>query len=291
MIQPQGEMPVRRFTRPAMACVFELYLVEADAKYARQAAQAALAEVERLEQELSRFIPTSDIARLNGAVPGAPVRVSADTLACLQLAAEIYSETGGAFDITFQSAPPAAPADAGPPLVLDPASHAVGVRRPGVVVDLGGIGKGYALDRAAAVLREWGIAAALLHAGQSTVYALGRPAADRPWRVALRSPEPHGRPLGRLTLEEQALSGSGQRLHGGHVVDPRTGRPAGAARAAWAVAPQAGRADALSTALLVMAPAQVERLCRLRADVSAILVPAASAGQEVVCVGARVNLA
>ena len=105
----------------------------------------------------------------------------------------------------------------GPPLVVDPAQHVAGVLVPGVTVDLGGIGKGYALDRVVEIVREWGIEAALVHSGRSTVYAVGE------WTVRLRDPTADDHVLGRLKLANAALAGSGQRLHGKHIVDPQTG--------------------------------------------------------------------
>ncbi len=246
--------PLRRFAHDAMACTFELFLVASDARYAAHAARAATDEIDRLERELSRFIPTSDIAHINRAAPGEFVPVSIETVECLTLASQVHAATGGAFDIAYRSPARRIPAHAtGPPLLtLDPTRHAVAPRCPGVELDLGGLAKGYALDRAAAVLREWHIAAALLHSGQSTALAFGRPADGTPWRVGLRAPDAADRTLATVELHAAAVAGSGQALHGLHVRDPRTGAPVAAGRAAWSLAPTAALADALSTAFLVL---------------------------------------
>jgi thiamine biosynthesis lipoprotein len=280
-------MPVQRFAHDAMACTFELYIVGADRTYARQAAQAALAEVDRLEQVLSRFVPHSDVARLNALSAGDSIRVGIETIECLQLAEQLYRETRGAFDIAFRSrARSRRPTRtrAALPLVFDPSQHSVGVRRVAVKLDLGGLAKGYAVDRAVAVLREWGVSAALVHAGQSTVYALGDLPEGGGWRVDLRSPDDPTETLGRLPLCDAALSGSGQRLHGPHIVDPRTGQPAGA-RAAWAIAPTGALADGLSTAFVVMSPEEAESLCGRWRGVSAILLPTGRGPQKLMCFG------
>ena len=295
MIHTQPDPPDKQasrmhlFERPAMACEFGLRLVCEDARYARQVARAAFDELERLEALLSRFIAHSEISQINAARPGQPVAVSPETIECLQLAARIHQDTRGAFDIAYRSRPRPSSGDAQEvpaPLILDPDNHAVGVRFPGVDLDLGGLGKGYAIDRMVAILREWGIGAALVHGGQSTVHALGPPVDKQPWCVALRRPDDPDQTLGTLQLRDGALSGSGQHLHGEHVIDPRTGQPGRAAEAAWALAPTAAVADALSTAFLVLSHAEVEALCGRSDDVSAILLsPARGEPAGVVCLG------
>ncbi len=280
-----------RFTHDAMACTFGVRIAGDDRRYAEQAAWAAFAEVARLEQLLNRFMPHSDIARINALRAGRSVRVAVETIACLQLAAAIHGDTNGAFDVAFRGRPGAAtgemPTSVSTPLVFDPDQHAVGVPADGVELDLGGIGKGYAIDRMAAVLREWGIHAALLDSGQSTVYALGRPGADASWSVALRHPDRPDEVLDTLELCDQALSGSGQRLHGGHIVDPRTGRPAEQHPAAWALAPTAATSDALSTAFMVLTEPEVADHCARHRDVAAILLRSAAGAEELAYYGAR----
>ena len=291
MTRSQSEMPAPRGVRlahDAMACTFELYLVGLDASRGQQVAWAAFDEVDRLEQMLSRFVPHSDIARVNALAPGQSVRVSAETIECLQLAAKVYMETGGAFDIAFRSRKRAVgsdPAQTVTPLVFDPTSHAVGVQIANVALDLGALGKGYAVDRVVALLHEWGVQAALVHSGQSTVYALGRQPDGSAWRVSLRRPDRQSVTLGTLELRDGALSGSGQLLHGGHIIDPRTGQPADALQATWAVAPSAALSDALSTAFMVMTPDAIASLCGRWEGVSAILRPASGTQPEWLCFG------
>ncbi|MEW6250443.1 MAG: FAD:protein FMN transferase [Planctomycetota bacterium] len=290
----------REFTRPqrfshmAMACRFEFFLYGIAPDRARGVAHVAFAEIERLEQLLSRFIEYSDIARLNATALGTSVQVSPETVECLQIAARWYTATGGAFDVAFRSRrrwselaggsalpdQPEPQQQAGgvlTPLAFDPASHAIRVLLPGLDLDLGGIGKGYALDRAAEILREYGVPAGLLHSGESTIRVFSDPPRGRPWRLNLRHPEQHGPPPASVEVQNEALSGSGQLPHDRHIIDPQTGRPV-ETRAAWAVAPTAADADALSTAFMLMPPAAVAALCGRCAGVSAIF-PASGAGE------------
>jgi thiamine biosynthesis lipoprotein len=278
MIEPQPDSqkgqrasPLHRFEHDAMACTFGVLLVEEDVSYAEQAAHAAFAEVDRLERELSRFVETSDIARINLLEPGQHVRVGIEAVECLQLAARLYDETGGAFDITYGSCISEDTPRTGPPLELEPTERFIAIRFEGVQVDLGGVGKGYAVDQMAAVLREWSIAAGVIHCGQSSALALGRPAGGGAWTVAIRDPEQRDRVLGSVPIADCALSGSGRLLHGNHIIDTRSGRAPAGKLGAWASAPSAAVSDALSTAFMVMASDEIADYCQAHADVGGLI--------------------
>jgi len=272
--------PVHRFAHEAMACEWGVFIMGEERDYARQAAHAAFSEVDRLERELSRFVPQSDIARLNAQPPGEPLRISADTFECLEIAARICAETYGAFDVTVGAFTKRQRADANNEnlpvygmhlLEMHRPTLRVAIKRAGPSVDLGGIGKGHAIDHAVAVLREWSVGTALLHSGQSTVYAIGRPPSTAGWPVAIRHPADNERTLRRVALCDAALSGSGARLHGRHIFDPRTGKPAERPKATWAVAPTAAVADALSTAFMVLNPGETAAYCDGHPDVAALV--------------------
>jgi thiamine biosynthesis lipoprotein len=249
---------VHRFSHEAMATVFEVHCAHPDPRYARQAADAAFDLVDRLEQELSRFVGNSDVSRVNALGTGETTRVSPSTLGCLLVAQRMHEVTAGAFDVSLGSGLPA--------LELDPDAFTVHARRDGVRVDLGGIGKGYAVDRAAEVLAgDWGLEHVLVHGGFSSVLALSAPPGADGWPLTLTAPA-SGRPVARLSASHRALSASGTRK-GEHILDPRAGRPA-AGRAAWAALPRAGEgmedagavAEALSTAFMVLAEDEVAAL-------------------------------
>ena len=156
------------------------------------------------------------------------------------------------------------------PLEFDPKTRSVGLGAEGVQVDLGGIGKGYAVDQMVAILRDWSISAALVHCGRSTVFALGSPPGTAGWSLAIRDPVKHDETLGTVQLSDVALSGSGRKLHGDHIIDPRRTRPVDDKLGAWALAPSAALSDALATAFMVMSPNEVEEYCRRHAEVSGL---------------------
>ena len=187
---------MKRFSHEAMATTFEVIIVHEDERYASQAAVAAFDEVDRLERELSRFIENSDVARINSAGANQPLQLGLDTFECLKIAMRVYAETNGAFDITIGSLLKCWRNEDGTPrkpspkeidiarlhtgtnlLQLNEAEHTVMLSASPVQIDLGGIGKGYAVDRVAELLRDWSIDVALVSGGYSSVLALDAPVA------------------------------------------------------------------------------------------------------------------
>jgi thiamine biosynthesis lipoprotein len=291
------------FARNAMATRFEIVLPGDDAARLRAAAEEAFDEIDRLEAQLSLFRPTSEIANVNTRAAHEPVRVSPETFRLLQHAAQLSAETRGAFDITI--APlmrawgfvngsghlpesgelAAARVCVGMNLVqLDAAMHTVRFARPGVMLDLGAIGKGYAVGRAAELLCEAGISSALIHGGTSTACAIGHPPEAAAWKIAVEYPrtsaEISAPLLANIELHDEALSmsaGWGKSFHAngrdyGHVIDPRTGEPANNALLAVVVTNCATDTDALSTALLTLGPAGMDSISALRPGLRAIVV-------------------
>ncbi len=248
-----------------MATVFTITAAHAEPDYARQAARAALEELDLLEDRLSRFRPSSDIARINRLPPGQKTTVAPETLACLQAALTIEQQTDRAFDIGYASQPSA---DAG--IELGKAGGTVRVLAGGGRLDLGGIGKGFALDRMAAILDEWDIQAAQLWTSTSTVLAKGVLAKGTSpdgsaWSVSI-GPE-HARR--QIPLVDAAISASGTSVRGRHIVDPRSGHRVCHRVRCWAKAPTAAEADALSTAFMVMSDTEITEYRRRHPHVSA----------------------
>ncbi|MHC4173720.1 MAG: FAD:protein FMN transferase [Planctomycetota bacterium] len=281
---------MKRFSHEAMATTFEVIVVHEDVRYARQAAAAAFAEVDRLEADLSRYIENSDISRINNLPANQPLLIGLAAFECLQLSCRMYSETGGAFDITIGSLLDCWRNEDGTPrtpsqqelnlarqrtgtalLKLDEAEHTVELLASPMQVDLGGIGKGFAVDLMAELLRDWSIDTALISGGYSSVLALDAPAGTKGWPLTLSDPANRRKILARPYLKRHALSGSGLQK-GGHIIDPRTARPVKGKRAAWACAPDAATADALSTAFMVMTPDEIKKYCLRHPDVLAMII-------------------
>jgi thiamine biosynthesis lipoprotein len=280
---------LKRFCHEAMATTYEIIMVEEDGQYARQAAAAAFKEVDRLEGELSRFIGNSDIARINNLPADEPLILGLDAFECLELGCKLYEQTDGAFDITIGSLfscwrdedeKPRTPTKkelelarehtGAHLLILDELEHTVQLSISPVQVDLGGIGKGYAVDKVAELLRDWSIEVVLISGGYSSVLALEGPEQTKGWPLTLSDPDNHKQILAHLRLEGRALSGSGLQK-GRHIIDPRTAQPVKGRFAAWASASDAATADALSTAFMIMSPEEIEKICRSHPDVLALI--------------------
>jgi len=300
-----GESPPPgvRAARRAMGTRFEIFLPGADRAYLLAAAEEALEEVERLERQLSLYVSESELTGINARAAAGPVQVEPRLFALLETAAELWKETDGAFDpaagplvaawgfvqgsggLPAPEVLAAARAVSGFSLVeLNPEALTVRFRTPGVQLNLGAIGKGYALDRAAELLRDAGIRSGLIHSGTSSVYGIGTPPGAMCWRVALRCPpgnvrSPPETPWAVVELVDQALSVSAS--HGraflcegewlGHVIDPRTGQPVRGVPAAAVLHPSGTVSDALSTALLVLGPPGVAHLAAAYPEARALL--------------------
>jgi thiamine biosynthesis lipoprotein len=249
--------PVYRIAHEAMGTVFEALIAGTDEAYAIQAAQAAFAEVDRIERLFNRFEPGSEISQVNRVRAGETMVIGVETYECLLHAEKVCRETSGAFNVQFG----ASVALPNLEFYRNQNGFAVRILAGSACIDLGGIGKGYALDRAAILLADWGIGCALIHGGTSTALAVGGEwpvltggDVDRPFR-----------------LRAGALSGSGTEVKGDHIIDTRTGRPVRGRLGAWAYHLEATEADALSTAFMVMEPESVEGYCRCHPSVWARL--------------------
>src|SRR6478752_3374022 len=195
--QPRDLRDVRRFSHEAMATVYEVYAVHADRQYAAQAAQATFDLVDRLERELSRFLPNSDITRINHLAAGESTLVAPSTLECLLIARHMFDLTDGTFDVSIGTGFAS--------LEFDPDKSVVHATTRGVQIDLGGIGKGYAVDLMAELLEEWGLQASLVHGGFSSVLALEPPSGLDGWPLTLSDPSAPSHVLARLSVRQTAL--------------------------------------------------------------------------------------
>lgn len=292
-----GEEYWIRVHRKAMACRFEVTLSGEDDHHV-QAARVALDEADRIEDALTVFRDTSALVDINRRAGAEPVEVDEELFAILARCRTMHAETDGAYDVTstplsrcwgflaragrrpHEDEIAAARARTGMDGVeLDEGARTVRFRRPGLELNLGSIGKGYALERMATALRRDGVAHALVSAAGSSIRAVG--GRGRGFRIDLRSRRAAKDLLARLRLRDAALgtSGAGEQffeiegVRYGHVLDPRTGWPASGILSATVVTDDAATADALSTAFLVGGPALARSYCASHPHVLALLTP------------------
>lgn len=289
--------------RTAMACEFQVLLNAGQHDDATEAALEALDLVEDLEEQLSWFRETSELTKMNQRAADEAVAVEPRFFALLQDAVALSKETDAAFDITAsplwklwgfhrREGKQPLPADIEAALefvgscglTLDEARRTVSFERSGMEITLGAIGKGYALDRCAELLRDQGVDDFLIHGGHSSMLARGSRSGINEqaagWMVALRHPLRPDQRLGQIRLRDRALgtSGSGNQFFHfggnryGHVLDPRTGYPADGVLSATVLAPKASQADALATAFFVMGVEQTAKFCERHPDVSVLFV-------------------
>lgn len=266
-----------RLRRPGMGTWFEIVVPAGDAE-AVAAANHALSLIDGLESQLTIFHPESEVSRLNQLACTQPVAVEAGLFALLESCRAWSARAGGAFDpgtggLTAlwrqahqRQEPPtaeevAALVGAGTAqLELEPAGRTVRYAEPRLQLDLGGVGKGYAVDRLVECLRGMGVTSALVHGGHSSIYALGAPPGETGWVVDIDHPWAGQPAMARLRLRDRAMSTSGSSIQYferggrryGHVLDPRTGWPAERCLLATALAAGAAEAEAASTALFVL---------------------------------------
>lgn len=244
---------VHQFNHAAMATHFQVRINCAERTYAGQAAQTAFDLVDSLEACLSRFRSNSDIVRIADLAAGEKMRLSEPAFACLQIAEHMERATHGAFCAT----PAALKSQLSlPRWDLLPDAQSIRCLSGQLHFDLGAIGKGFALDRMAELLRQWDCTSFLLIAGGSSVLAGDPPAETQGWSCGLGEDNASQ----RFLLTHASLSGSGLAVQGAHILDPRSGLPALRQSRAWALADTAAESDALSTACMVLSDAELEEV-------------------------------
>lgn len=251
-----------------MATLFEAWLVGDDEEHLAAVGEAVLDEIERVEQVLSRFDRGAELYRVNHEAARGPVRVSWELFSVLQDCLRRRDETEGFFDVTATAR--GSLAISRPERVqLDAESRTIAFTDPAVQLDLGGYGKGYALDTAASILSRFGVESFLLSGGTSSLLARGTNADGGPWLVALGDPFNAERPeLEAFPLVDAGLSTSAAwdaRHTAADIVDPHTRTTVTADEAYCVVAPTAAEAEVLSTALTAMGRERAQTfLCRRR---------------------------
>jgi thiamine biosynthesis lipoprotein len=278
-----------------MGTTFEIMLAEKDEDYAQQISQAVFAEVDRIKDLISRFNPTSEIGQINRLRAGQSLRIGVETFECLKTALAVQVDTGGAFDVNIGSLmkyrerqiSEARPlrTDVQKQLELTQKNRGYSVKylpaketekATELSLDLGGIGKGYALDCTLEILADWGVKRALVHGGTSTALSVGTPpegmGQKKGWPVGIGGDWECPHTPKKYYLKDRALSGSGTEVKGDHIFDPRTNQPAKGHLSVWVSHPSAAVADALSTAFMVLSTKEVEAYCQEHPDVWALVV-------------------
>lgn len=265
-------------------------------------AEEALDEIGELEDLLSVYRSDSAVSRLNRQAAESPVRVNYRLYDLLKQAAELTRQTEGAFDVTvgalvnawgFLRGPKRVPSETEwrealarsgmRHVVFDDEAISVHYTVPGLEINLGSIGKGYGIDQALKRMKtDFGTDCVLIQGGRSSVRAVGSPAGDgRGWLLGIQDPLVPDRQLGAVYLKDRALATSSavnqffeaQGRRYGHLIDPRTGRPAEGLAGVTVLAPDAATADALSTALFVMGLDKAAAFCQNHPEIAALLVP------------------
>lgn len=286
------------YTGRAMGTYTRIALVTSDSVASAPLARHGLGVFTRVDSLMSNWTTTSEVARLNREAGRGATRVHPEVAHVLQAALENWRDTGGANDVTveplvrawgFLGGRPhlpgaeearAAHAKVGAQhLAFDAAAGTLLYKKEGVQIDLGGIAKGYAVDAAVESLRAGGATDALVEIS-GNMRVLGHPPDAASWRIGIRDPRDRMPYFARVTLREEAISTSGKyeqlvAANGktyGHIMDPRTGRPAEGLVSVTVIAPTAMAADAWDTPLFVLGPDAARRKANERNDVSAILV-------------------
>jgi FAD:protein FMN transferase len=295
-------------SRLLMGTLCEVQAYHDDPAAARAAATAALDAMERADELLSNYKTDSELSAMNRSAARAPFHASAELFDFVSQCARYHGATDRAFDPTvgplvrawgFQTRHPARPSDPAiadakrrsgfDHVTLDAGARTIAYRIDGVEIDPGGIGKGYAVDRAVDVLRGRGIRSALVSAGGSTLVAIGAPPGRVAWTIAVKNPDDPATPLALVSLRDTSLSTSGVSERavqtGGHryahVFDPRTGNPVEHMCQATVVAPTGTASDALTKAAYVLSRETVQRLFQSQDGVHALRVEGDCGAEQV----------
>jgi len=270
---------LHRDSRILMGTLFEVQVYDTNAVRAKGAMTAALDEMARVDRLLSNYNPASELSRMNEEAPKAPFRASDELFNFVTACRRFYDDTEGTFDPTvgalvrawgFFSRQPGLPnaeqiaaaklATGFDKVRLDPGEKTIRYTVAGLEMDPGGIGKGYAADRATEILKRLGIRAAMVNAGGSSINAIGHPPGQRAWRIAITNPANPAKTLAVVLLRDAALSTSGvsqQSLKSGahtysHIFDPRTGEPVENMCQVTVVTQNGTAAEALSKAAFIL---------------------------------------
>lgn len=295
VVQPARAEWIQRVTDGIMGTRIVVELWADDRDKGNAAVEAVLAEMRRIDESMSTYKPASEVSQVNAQAAQHAIKVSAELFDLLTTSLEFSRITAGAFDITYASVgylydyrEHVRPSDAQiakalpginyKHVLLDADARTVKFSQPGVRIDLGGIGKGHAVDRGIAILQARGFKHALVTAGGDSRIVGDR--FGKPWVVGIRHPDRKEEVIAKIPLEDAALSTSGDyeryfdedgvRYH--HILDPHTGKSAHKVRSATIIGPTATRTDGLSKTAFVLGPERAIELYNQMEGIDAVLV-------------------
>ena len=278
-----------------MGTAINVELWHEDAEQGRVLTQSVMDEMQRIDDLMSTYKPESKLSAVNANAANAPVHVSTELFTLIEHALDFSQVTSGAFDITYASAgqhydyrtgkkpdkqqlQTALPAINYRHIKLDSQQSTVEFLYPGVRIDLGGIAKGYAVDRSIGMLQDAGVSNALVSAGGDT-RVIGK-RWDRPWNVGIRNPRSKDSIVSMIPLEDSAISTSGDyeryfeedgvRYH--HILNPGTGKSAHEIHSSSIIGSIATDTDALSTSVFVLGVERGLQLINSIPDTEAIII-------------------
>jgi len=277
------------FTHVAMATLFDFIIVHESKTYAQQAAWEAIKEIDRLENELSRFKPNSDISRINNLKLGERIILGADAFNCISRSIELHKETNGAFNIACgallkcwlnpdytlrnpndEEIESAVTKSQIKNIVLHNEDYSIEILEEGIVIDLGAFGKGYAIDSVADILNEWNIKCALLSAGRSSIKAVGAPEGSSGWEISISNPADQNQVIKTFSLADISIGASGLNK-GNHIISTLTGKPVEHKGGSWAFYNNTADADAFSTAFMILENDLISGFVKNKKQLSAVV--------------------
>ncbi len=263
---------IHKFRHDAMNTWFEMSIRTDNKSLARNAATEAFREIDRLENLLSRFREGSDVDILNKKASREPVRVTEECWKCILQAMDLEILTDGVFSIAFEAFMLADNVENKPVigawLEMDPTNATVFFKYPDLRIDLGGIGKGYALDLVAQLMEDWDVTDFLLHSGTSSVIARGNQEGSDGWIVSVGA-DISGQDL---TLRNESLSASSLAVQSAHILNLKSQAVLETDRRTWAWAPSGAISDALSTTFMLVDSTRIEDLCSRHEGLGALVV-------------------
>jgi thiamine biosynthesis lipoprotein len=282
MNQPGPISDALLFNQEAMNTTFSLRLRGVEDSIANDMAKDCFDLLEGLESKLSRYVDGSEVSQINRMSAGQTLYLSEATHQCLLLGLDAYARTGGLFDITlgrniehWKTGAEGSPPPVTGRLVIHPDIAAITCEEAGRQIDLGGIGKGFALDQLKQLLVDWDAGNFLLGAGASSLLAFG-PAA---WPVELAG----DRESSRTHLTNQSLSVSGTGIQGSHIVHPAGpgAMPSSACSRIWVTAATAALAEIWSTALMLVDPEEIADFIASEGDITSVHIDCAGRIQTI----------